>query len=101
MLKHGKLAGYGVIRKCHTGYKIGPLFADSPTLAEVLFLSLISGIDSTETCYLDTPEINRAAVELAEKNHMNVAFETARMYTGNQPYLPLNKIFGVTSFELG
>ncbi|OIO66935.1 MAG: GNAT family N-acetyltransferase [Zetaproteobacteria bacterium CG_4_9_14_3_um_filter_49_83] len=101
ILEHDKLAGYGVIRQCHTGYKIGPLFADSPAWAEVLFLSLIAGLNSTEVFYLDTPEVNRAAVELAERNHMKVVFETARMYSGNQPDLPLNRIFGVTSFELG
>ncbi len=100
-MENGKLAGYGVIRKCHTGYKIGPLFADKPELAEVLFLSLKSGIDSAEPVYLDTPEVNRAAVELAEHNNMKVVFETARMYRRNYPDTPLNRVFGVTSFELG
>ena len=28
-------------------------------------------------------------------------FETARMYRGSVPALPLNRIFGVTTFELG
>ena len=28
-------------------------------------------------------------------------FETARMYRGGQPQLPLDRVFGVTSFELG
>jgi hypothetical protein len=32
---------------------------------------------------------------------MNVVFETARMYTSDFPQLPLEKIFGVTTFELG
>lgn len=28
-------------------------------------------------------------------------FETARMYRGAMPRLPLERIFGITSFELG
>ncbi|WPD24770.1 MAG: GNAT family N-acetyltransferase [Candidatus Electrothrix scaldis] len=60
----GNLAGYGVIRPCRTGYKIGPLFADSPELAESLFLALKSKVAATETIFLDTPEVNPAAVVL-------------------------------------
>ncbi|MCP4721032.1 MAG: GNAT family N-acetyltransferase, partial [Desulfobacteraceae bacterium] len=29
------------------------------------------------------------------------SFETARMYTGDFPDIPLNRIFGVASFEIG
>jgi hypothetical protein len=28
-------------------------------------------------------------------------FETARMYTGGDPGLPLERIYGITTFELG
>ncbi len=100
-MPNGNLAGYGVIRKCRSGFKIGPLFADTPELAEALFLSLKSGIEPTETFYLDTPEVNRAAVALAQRHNMKAVFETARMYTGENPDTPLNRLFGVTSFELG
>jgi len=40
-------------------------------------------------------------VNLAEKYTMQKVFGTARMYTGKFPDLSLNKIFGVTTFELG
>jgi len=96
-----KLAGYGVIRACRSGHKIGPLFADSPELAENLFLALKSGIEKKEPIYLDTPEVNQAAVSLAKRYNMEVVFETARMYTGEEPDMPLHRVFGVTSFEVG
>jgi hypothetical protein len=32
---------------------------------------------------------------------MTVAFETARMYIGRAPDLPMRRVFGVTTFELG
>lgn len=101
IMQNGKLSGYGTIRKCHLGYKIGPLFANSPELAESLFLVLKSKVHSTEPVFLDTPEVNQAAVALAEKYKMKVSFETARMYTGDFPDMPLNRLFGVTSFEIG
>ena len=101
IMQNGKLAGYGVIRRCRFGYKTGPLFADSPELAENLFLALKSRIKPSETFYIDTPEVNQPAVALAERYNMKVVFETARMYTREKPDVPLDRLFGVTSFELG
>ena len=101
IIRDNKLEGYGVIRTCRLGYKIGPLFADSPELAESLFLALQSGIKAKEPVYLDVPETNQAAVLLAERHGMKVVFETARMYSDIIPDLPLDRIFGVTSFEVG
>lgn len=95
------LAAYGVLRACHTGYKVGPLFADSAQLADTLFQSLRSKASPSNAVYLDVPEVNVAAVELAQRYDMNVVFETARMYTGQRPEMPLPRIFGMTSFEIG
>ena len=100
-MQNGKLSGYGVIRGCRVGYKIGPLFADTPEMAESLFLALKSKVTSTEPVFLDIPEVNRSAVALAERYNMKVAFETARMYSGEKPDMPTNRLFGVTSFEIG
>lgn len=100
-VKNGQLAGYSLIRKCRTGYKIGPLFADSEDLAEKLFLISLDSVETGAKIYLDTPEVNRAAVALAERHGMQIVFETARMYTQSQPDIDLDKVFGVTTFELG
>jgi GNAT superfamily N-acetyltransferase len=100
-MRNDSLAGYGVIRRCRSGHKIGPLHADSPELAERIFLALLSKAGPSEAVYLDVPEVNQAAVALAERHHMTVSFETVRMYTGKPPNIPLNRLFGVTSFEIG
>ena len=55
----------------------------------------------TSLFFLDVPEPNRAAVEMAEGHGMEPVFETARMYLNGVPELPLDRIFGITSFELG
>ncbi len=96
-----KLLGYGVIRKCLNGYKIGPLFANSSEFAESLFLALTASVKQSEPVFLDIPEINEEAIALAENHNMKPVFETARMYTVSCPQTPLNRVFGITSFELG
>ena len=95
-----QLAGYGVIRRCRSGCKIGPLFAKNADAAEKLLLSLTSCANG-EQVYLDVPEANAAAVALAAKYKMTKVFETARMYKGLAPTMALEKVFGVTTLELG
>ncbi len=99
-LQDGKLCGYGVIRPCRQGWKIGPLFSDSEAIASDLFAALISSVQEGPV-YLDVPQTNRAAVNLAEQYQMVPMFETARMYTSGDPGLPLDRIYGITTFELG
>ena len=101
ILRNRKLAGYGVLRACRSGYKAGPLFADSPELAERLFLALKARAPEGAPVFLDVPEVNPAAVDLVKRHDMTAAFETARMYTGKSPDLPISRLFGVTTFELG
>jgi hypothetical protein len=101
ILHNGKLAGYGVLRICRNGYKVGPLFADSAAFAERLFVALKSFAPEDSPVFLDIPEANAAAVDLVNRHGMTVVFETARMYMGKRPDLSLDRLFGVTTFELG
>ncbi len=101
VLRNNKLAGYGVLRICRFGYKVGPLFADNPECAEQLFLALNAHAPEGAPVFLDIPAVNAAAVDLVKRHNMIASFETARMYAGSSPDLPINRLFGVTSFELG
>ena len=38
---------------------------------------------------------------MAREAGMAPAFETARMYTGAVPAIPVARVYGVTTFELG
>ena len=96
----GALAGYGVIRKCRIGYKIGPLFADDIAIAEELLNALASHANG-ELYYLDVPKPNESAIKLVQDRKMKEVFATVRMYSRSPPALPLEHIFGVTTFELG
>ncbi|HYF07575.1 MAG TPA: GNAT family N-acetyltransferase [Acetobacteraceae bacterium] len=96
----GRLAGYGMIRPCRDGSKIGPLFADAPEGARTLLAALLRQAPPGPV-FLDLPEPNADAVAMAREAGMAPVFETARMYTGGAPDLPLARIYGITSFELG
>lgn len=95
------LTGYGIIRPCRVGYKIGPLFADSKLIANLLFRKLLSFAGSDSDVCIDVPEPNEEALSLAASHGMKPVFETARMYTKTFPPAPINKIFGITTFEVG
>jgi GNAT superfamily N-acetyltransferase len=95
------LAGYAVLRPCRSGYKIGPLFADTAALAESLFVSLQGEVPLGTPVFLDVPEQNEAAIALAARHQLRACFETARMYTGGPPELCMSRQYGITTFELG
>jgi ribosomal protein S18 acetylase RimI-like enzyme len=97
----GRLQGFGLVRRCRSGWKIGPLFAERERIAESLFIALCSRAGAKEPVYLDVPQCNAPAVALAQRHHMRVVFETARMYTGRPPAMNVHGVFGITTFELG
>ncbi|MGF6805243.1 GNAT superfamily N-acetyltransferase [Paraburkholderia sp. Clong3] len=99
-VRNAQIRGYGVLRRCGTGYKIGPLFADDARIANDLFDGLVASV-AGEVIAFDVPEVNSAAIALAERYGMVSAFETARMYTRTPPAIPVQRVFGVSSFELG
>jgi hypothetical protein len=100
LMRDGVLAGWGVIRPCRKGHKIGPLVADDRAAAEIVLSALLGSVGGGEI-FLDVPSINRDAVALAQDLGLAPVFETARMYTGAIPPLRLERVFGVTTFELG
>jgi ribosomal protein S18 acetylase RimI-like enzyme len=97
----GQVMGMGTIRKCLNGWKIGPLFADSLDVALMLFTELSVQAESGDELFLDIPEANPHALELVRRMGMKSVFKTARLYKGGIPTLPLENIYGITSFEFG
>ena len=100
-IENNAVRGYGTIRKCHTGYKIAPLFADSLEIADILFRTLSSTVTG-EVISIDIPEPNSSfTTVLLEQYKLAPVFETYRMYRGEALELCLDRIYGITSFELG
>jgi GNAT superfamily N-acetyltransferase len=99
--REGRLAGYGVIRPCRSGRRIGPLFADDAQGAEQLYHALVAQVPAGATVQIDVAACNPLALALVRAQGLAPVFETARMVTGKVPALPVQRMFGVTSFELG
>lgn len=114
-LEDGTIRGLGTLRPCSRGWKVGPLFADTPAIAETLLLQLGQaavptaaadpGVDGgaadQSMVYLDLPDVNAAGLVLARRLGMAFVFETARMYAGDPPELRWDEVYGITTFELG
>jgi hypothetical protein len=99
-LRDGAIVGLAVARPCRRGTKVGPLYADGADCA----LALLAALDAPvlpRPIVLDVPEPNGPAMRLAEELGLAPAFETARMVAGPPPAIALDRLYGVTTFELG
>lgn len=94
------LKGFTVMRKAIIGFKICPLFADNNRIAEELYKACLD-FATSESVYIDIPVVNTAAMALAKKYHTTYVFECARMYYGPPPKSAINKVYVLTTFELG
>ena len=108
----GNVVGYAVVRtimKKEDGWRIGPLFADNSQIARGLYCAMIEGVaaqHSTASITMDVPcgdGCNPDAIDilLTELSGF-VTDRYVRMYTmGPPPNYPLQKMYVVTSVELG
>ncbi|MDX2541616.1 GNAT family N-acetyltransferase [Streptomyces sp. WI04-05B] len=94
------VTGYGVVRPGRDAPRIGPLFADTADDARALFAALTADAAGTEVA-IDVPEPNAAAVAMVREAGFSPSFETARMYTGPVREFAGERVFGVTTLELG
>jgi GNAT acetyltransferase-like protein len=97
----GTLAGYGVIRPCGSGAKVGPPFADDEGVAEALLAGLLATAGPGTDVFIDIPEGNATPRSLRAARPMEASFETVRMYKRGRPPEDSPRVFGVTTFEFG
>ncbi|MEU9454055.1 GNAT family N-acetyltransferase [Streptomyces sp. NPDC048277] len=95
-----RLTGYGVLRPGRDSLRIGPLFADTAEDAQALFAALTAEAAGGQVA-IDVPETSAAGIALAEEAGFTASFETARMYTGPVRDHARERVFGVTTLELG
>lgn len=100
VIRDGELAGWGLLRPCVGGRRIGPLFARDAVTGEMLLDGLLAAAPG-EAVFFDVPDSNDAATQAAQARGMSPVFETARMYKGVAQPIALDQVWGVTSFELG
>ena len=95
-----KVVGPFGIRPCLKGYKIGPLFAQSPEIAKEILYDLLNSTPKAQIL-IDIPIPNQQGLKIIHPFQAEKVFACARMYTQKAPALQLPHIFGLTSFELG
>jgi GNAT superfamily N-acetyltransferase len=94
-MRDDEVAGYIVVRPCRMGQKIGPLFAKD-LKAAIDLLGAIQG-----QVQIDVPTDQTALLAELEGRGFAAQFETARMYRGSPRPISRDRIFAVTSLELG
>ena len=102
--KNGMCHGFGRIRPCilvddKKGWRIGPLLADTPPLAELLIRELVGDLDNE--ILLDCSGLNPYANYLLSNLGFYEISKTFRMYKGIQPPTPMNQVYGLACLELG
>jgi GNAT superfamily N-acetyltransferase len=100
-VRDGRLAGYGVLRPCRTGAKVGPLFAEDTAAANALLSGLLSAAGPATDVFVDMPAANASAEELRPGRDWETTFETARMYLNGRPPEDVERAFGITTLEFG
>jgi GNAT superfamily N-acetyltransferase len=98
--ERGELLGMGAVRRARTGLAIGPLYASEPDVAQDLFSALTSP-HAGAAITLDVPAGNPAAVEFAAAHGLTAQSSRTTMALGDLPVLPLDTVYGITSYELG
>ncbi|MFD9904398.1 GNAT family N-acetyltransferase [Streptomyces sp. NPDC059063] len=96
----GRVTGYGVLRPARDAARVGPLFADTRADAEALLDALTADLGGAPVG-IDVPESNAEAVALAEGRGMKPTFATARMYTGPVRDFAQERVYGISTLELG
>ncbi|CDZ40877.1 Putative n-acetyltransferase transferase protein [Neorhizobium galegae bv. officinalis] len=100
IIRDGNVRGYAVCRKCHDGYKIGPLFAQTADDAQKLLNACAAEIGN-ETVHVDVPALQTEFSAYLEAHRFVKGFTTARMYRGPVPAVRMPGVFGITTLELG
>jgi GNAT superfamily N-acetyltransferase len=99
-VRDGVIDGYGVVRPCREGAKVGPLFAKNRWVAEALLGALLPHAGAGPV-FLDAPDAHPDAAALARDRGGEPVFESVRMYRGRRPGFDPRKAFGLTTLELG
>jgi len=96
----GALQGYGTIRRCRSGAKIGPFWAMDGGAARRLLGALAAVFDAPH-CQIDIPDHAVEMTRLAEDLGLVPEFETARMYRGTPPDAQTGGYQAIVTMELG
>jgi hypothetical protein len=86
----GAVNGYGCVRPADVGYRVGPLFADTPEVARHVLQALLRAVPAGCRVFVDTPDMNRPFAEAMGLQRLS---GWDRMFFGDpSPILPVRAI---------
>ena len=106
---NGDILGFVSARRTireEDGWRIGPLFADGAQIARSLlrhaFGELAKELQERKVVTIDVPyHLNPEADAVAKELNGTLLFDCIRMFTKEIPNFPKQKVFGVTTVEIG
>ena len=102
VLRDGAITGYGTIRPCVEGYRIGPFTAETEPDALALFAALGEATGEPQPLVMiDVPDVVPELTKLVQSFGLEQNFECARMYRGGPPEKNYAKFTAVATLELG
>jgi GNAT superfamily N-acetyltransferase len=96
----GELLGFGLARPATSGFKIGPLIAREPHVAQALLADMVARVAGHQI-QIDVPDPNKEGVALALSHDLAPVFGCRRMYFGGRPAEDLSSIYAAMSLEFG
>lgn len=103
LAEYNNIMGYGVLRQLIKSkkYRIAPLYCQNTAVAQVLLLALLHNIPE-QTVYIDSPLSNPSFTRILTTDlRMEQLGEKVRMYTKGDPGMPIQKMFGTLSADVG
>ncbi|WP_083615873.1 GNAT family N-acetyltransferase [Pantoea sp. 1.19] len=97
----GQVVGLVALRPADEGYRLGPLYADDPAMAEALFTAALNALPAGTAVTLDVPEQQTAFLQRLQQWGFTSLFHTCRMYRGTPPVSAPQGICAIASLELG
>lgn len=101
--ENGKVTGYGVVRPCQEGFRMGPFYANDFESAQLISRVLLSEVPG-ESVILDMPTLNKFGKIFAEYFNLEriSTADTIAMFKGEEPVeIQNDKCYGINSLELG
>lgn len=107
--EQGKVVGYGIIRPCQKGHRIGPLYANNFEDVKNLTLKLLDVVRQLNTPIIfdaPSPELNKFITAFAEYFNLQRVkdADTQAMFKGEMPKEieeTTDKLYAICSLELG
>ena len=97
-----QILALGIARQAQTGFRIGPIYADTLYHAKQITTALASQLPEGTELLIDIPEANCHADHFIKELELeNCNFECMRMYRGTPPDISLDQVYGMCMLEVG